>query len=75
MRLPRWTQDGQLLVTIHQGDLETGTVYIYDAGGRGQVAGGTFLLSSSAEGQQWSPWLSGKSWTVDPNRPTSYYDD
>ena len=73
MRLPRWTQDGRLLVTIHQGDLDT--VYIYDAGGRGQVAEGTFLLSSSAEGQQWSPWLPGKSWTVDQSRPTNYYTD
>lgn len=75
IRLPRWTQDGRLLVTIHQSDLDTGTVYVYDAGGRGQVAQGNYLLSSSVEGQKWSPWLPGKNWTVDPSRPTSYYTD
>lgn len=73
--LPRWTQDGRLLATIYQDNPASGTVYIYDASGRGQPAAGSYLLSSSVEGQKWSPWLPGKSWQVDASRPTSYYSD
>lgn len=75
MRFPRWVQDGRLLVTIYKDDPANGTVYIYDAQGRGQIAQGTYVLSSSQDGQRLSPWLPGKTWTVDPSRPTSYYRD
>jgi hypothetical protein len=75
MRFPRWTQDGRLLVTVYKDDPANGTVYVYNASGRGQVAEGNYLLSSNTEGQKWYPWLPGKSWTVEPSRPTSYYND
>jgi serine/threonine protein kinase len=75
MRFPRWVQDGRLLVTIYKDDPANGTVYIYDAAGRGQKAEGTYVLSSSFEGQRWFPWQPGKTWTVGQGGPTGYYKD
>jgi hypothetical protein len=73
---PRWTQDGRLLVTAYAGSLAQGTAYVYDASGQGQVAAGSFLLSSSHDGQKWFPWQPGNLWQVDPSRPVdSYYGD
>jgi hypothetical protein len=72
--LPRWTQDGRLLVNIYNDDPANGTVYIYDTSGRGQVATGEYILGSSHTGQRWHPWLPGKVWRVDQSRPTGYYD-
>ena len=72
--LPRWTQDGRLLVTSFSDNLAEGAAYIYDTSGQGQPATGTYLLSSSHDGQKWSPWLPGTVWQVDRSaRPDSYY--
>ena len=75
MGLPRWTQGGKLLVNIFKGDDASGTVYMYDPSGRGQVASGEIVLSSSHDGQKQTPWLPGKSWRVDQSQPESYYND
>lgn len=75
MRFPRWVQDGRLLVTIYKDDPANGTVYIYDTAGRGQVAEGTYVLSSSTDGQRQFPWLPGKTWTVGQGGATGYYKD
>ncbi len=72
--LPRWTRDGRLLVTVHNGKVEDGVVYVYDTFGRSNIASGSYILSSSHEGQKWFPWLPGKTWQVDQVQPTSYYD-
>lgn len=72
--LPRWTQDGRLLVTAHPGELAHGTVYIYETTGQGQAATGSYILSSSHDGQKWFPWLPGTSWQLDAAAPVdSYY--
>lgn len=74
--LPRWTQDGRLLVTAHSGRPEQGAVYLYDISGQGQVASGRFVLSSSHDGQKWFPWLPGKVWeTNSAAGAASYYGD
>jgi SH3-like domain-containing protein len=74
--LPRWTEDGRLLVNAHPGDPAQGTVYVYDTSGQGQVAAGNYLLSSSHDGQKWFPWQPGKTWQVGPAaRADSYYGD
>lgn len=74
--LPRWTQDGRLLVIAHKNEPTQGTVYVYDTSGQGQVASGTLVLSSSHDGQKWLPWLPGRTWQVDPAKPvSSYYTD
>jgi len=74
--LPRWTEDGRLLVNAHLGDPAQGTVYVYDTSGQGQVAAGNYLLSSSHDGQKWFPWQPGKTWQVGPAaRADSYYGD
>jgi hypothetical protein len=73
--LPRWTQDGRLLVTVYTGDPASGTPYVYDTSGRGQVASGSYVLSSSHEGQRWFPWQPGKTWQTGSGSLTSYYGD
>jgi Tol biopolymer transport system component len=73
--LPRWTQDGRLLVNIHRGEPDSGTTYVYTITGDSQIASGTYILSSSHEGQKWYPWLPGKTWTVDQTHPHEYYQD
>lgn len=62
--LPRWTQDGRLLVTAFREQLTDGRVYVYDASGQGKLAAGLYILSSSHDGQKWFPWLPGKIWQV-----------
>lgn len=71
--LPRWTQDGRLLVIAYAGQPAQGTVYVYDISGQGQVASGTFVLSSGHDGQKWLPWLPGRTWQVDPAQPANNY--
>jgi hypothetical protein len=73
--LPRWTDNGRLLVTIHSGDPKTGTVFVYDESGIGIAASGSYNLSTSHQGQKWSPWLPGRTWQAGQSRPDSYYDD
>jgi hypothetical protein len=73
---PRWTQDGRLVVNVHPGEPADGTAYIYHISGRGQVASGTFLLSSSHDGQKWLPWRPGRTWRAGfTQRPDTYYGD
>jgi hypothetical protein len=72
---PRWTQDGKLLVTIFWDTVENGTVYEYDTVGLGQEAAGSYILSSSHNGQKWFPWLPGKVWQADSQQTDSYYSD
>ncbi len=73
--LPRWTQDGRLLVTVHAGDPGRGTTYVYDTMGMGRIASGQYQLSSSHEGQGWFPWRPGKAWRVGDGGPSGYYGD
>jgi hypothetical protein len=73
--MPRWTQDGRLLVNAHPGEAHHGTVYVYDTSGRGEVATGVYVLSSSHDGQKWLPWEPGKTWQVDSTQAASYYSD
>ena len=74
--LPRWTQDGRLLVTSYSDKLEEGAVYIYDTSGQGQEAAGSYILSSSHDGQKWFPWQPGKTWDVGRAEGVdSYYSD
>jgi len=73
---PRWTQDGRLLINVHPGEPAQGTTYVYDLEGKGQVAAGTFALSSSHEGQQWFPWRPGRTWQAGvAERPDAYNAD
>jgi hypothetical protein len=72
--MPRWTQDGRLLVNIHPGDPNHGMVHVYTTAGQGEVATGIYLLSASHSGQKWFPWQPGSTWQVDPTQPTSYYE-
>ncbi len=75
--LPRWTQDGRLLVTAHAGDPSQGTIHVYEAAGQSQeLAVGSYDLSSSHDGQKWFPWQPGKTWqTNDSAGAQSYYGD
>ncbi len=73
---PRWTQDGRLLINVHPGEPAQGTTYVYDLEGRGEVAAGTFTLSSSHEGQKWLPWRPGRTWQAGvAERPDAYNAD
>ncbi|MFQ5614266.1 MAG: SH3 domain-containing protein [Anaerolineae bacterium] len=73
---PRWTQDGRLLVIVHPHEPADGVTYIYNTSGvGGRVATGTYILSSSHEGQKWLPWLPGRVWRAGvTERPDSYYN-
>ncbi len=71
---PRWTQDGRLLVNARQSEPDQGTVYVYDTAGQGQPAGGSYLLSSSHDGQKWFPWRPGRVWQVG-GQGAGYYGD
>jgi hypothetical protein len=72
---PRWTHDGRLLVIVHPHEPADGVTYVFDTSGRGQVAEGIFVLSSSHEGQKWLPWLPGRVWQASVSeRPDTYYD-
>lgn len=61
---PRWTEDGRLLVSAHRGEPADSVAYIYETWGQGQLATGSYTLSSSHYGQRWYPWLPGKTWQV-----------
>jgi hypothetical protein len=61
---PRWTLDGHLLVNANPGEPADGVAYLYDTSGQGQPAEGRYELSTNHYGQQWYPWLPGKSWQV-----------
>ncbi|MEW5960851.1 MAG: SH3 domain-containing protein, partial [Chloroflexota bacterium] len=58
--MPRWTQEGRLLINVHAGEPADGLAYIYDISGHSQPASGVYVLSSSHEGQKWYPWLPGR---------------
>jgi|GEM_PF-1649170 len=75
--LPRWTQDGRLLVVAYSDELSEGNVYSYDISGRqGERASGSYVLSSSHDGQKWFPWLPGRSWDLSRAEGiSSYYSD
>ena len=73
--LPRWTDDGRLLVTVHNGDSANGTTYIYEKNGGGRAASGSYNLSSSHAGQDWHPWEPGRTWRVGVGGPDGYYED
>ena len=74
--LPRWTQEGRLLVTAYSDEPAWSKVYIYDISGQGQEADGLYVLSSSHDGQKWFPWLPGKTWPADNLQGgDSYYRD
>ncbi len=74
--LPRWTQAGDLLVTAYLDQPAGGTVYLYETSGQSRIAAGSYLLSSSHDGQKWSPWLPGKSWSAGQEETAdSYYHD
>ncbi len=76
MGLPRWTQDGQLLVTVYWTEQTEGSVYVYNTLGQDQLATGSYVLSSNHNGQKWHPWQSGKTWQADGVAGnSSYYDD
>jgi hypothetical protein len=72
---PRWTHDGRLLVIVHPHEPADGVTYVYDTSGRGKVAEGIFVLSSSHDGQKWLPWLPGRVWQAGVSeRPDTYYN-
>lgn len=71
--LPRWTQDGRLLILISGGDPATKLTHIHDIRAGTQPASGSYQLSSNQEGQQWSPWKPGVTWQVDQENPDGYY--
>jgi hypothetical protein len=72
--MPRWTQDGRLLVNVYLDEPANGTVY--EVSGQGQEASGSFDLSSSHDGQKWFPWRLGKTWEAGSSeRADSYYID
>jgi hypothetical protein len=71
---PRWTQDGRLLVNVHPGEPADGTTYVYNTAGQSQIASGTYVLSTSHDGQRWLPWLPGRTWQAGTSeRPDTYY--
>lgn len=73
---PRWTLDGRLLVTSYLAELANGATFVYDTSGQGQAASGSYRLSSSPDGQKWSPWLPGKTWEANgAGDPDGYYGD
>jgi hypothetical protein len=71
---PRWTQDGLLLVTAHPGEPADGVAYVYDKTGKGQLASGAYVLSSSQEGQKWYPWRPGKTWLAGSTERADAYN-
>jgi len=75
--LPRWLQDGRLMVTIYPIDPANGVTYVYETTGVGQpaAAGTEYILSSNYRGQAWHPWQSGRRWQANPAEPHRYYND
>lgn len=74
--MPRWTQDGRLLINVHPGEPADGVAYVYNIYGEKEPATGTYYLSSSHEGQKWYPWLPGRVWRAGVSeRADSYNED
>lgn len=74
--MPRWTQDGRLLINAHPGEPADGVAYIYNIYGESQKAEGVYILSASNEGQKWFPWRSGRVWQAGVSeRADSYNSD
>jgi hypothetical protein len=74
--MPRWTQDGRLLINAHPGEPADGVAYIYNIYGESQKAEGIYILSASHEGQKWFPWLPGRIWQAGVSeRADSYNSD
>ncbi len=74
--MPRWLQDGRLMINAHPGEPADGVAYVYDISGRHEEAEGTYILSSSHEGQKWYPWLPGRTWRAGvTERADSYNSD
>jgi hypothetical protein len=75
--MPRWLEDGRLMVNAHPlGEPADGVAYVYDLYGNFQEAEGIYLLSSSHQGQKWSPWLPGRTWRAGvTERADSYNSD
>lgn len=74
--MPRWTQDGRLLVNAHPGEPANGVAYVYNIYGESQKAEGIYVLSASHEGQKWFPWRPGRVWQAGVSeRADSYNSD
>jgi len=74
--MPRWTQDGRLLVNAHPGEPADGVAYVYNRFGQIEPATGVYVLSSSHEGQKWYPWKTGRVWRAGVSeRADSYNSD
>lgn len=74
--MPRWTQDGRLLINAHPGEPADGVTYIYNIYGESQKAQGVYILSASHEGQKWFPWRPGRVWQAGVSeRADSYNSD
>jgi serine/threonine protein kinase len=68
--LPRWTTDGQLLLT----STADGQVYIAASDWNPQpLADGTYELSAGKHGQRFYPWQAGKTWST--SDPEPYHAD
>lgn len=74
--MPRWTQDGRLLINVHPGEPADGVAYVYNIYGESQKAEGVYVLSASQEGQKWLPWRPGRVWQAGVSeRADSYNSD
>jgi hypothetical protein len=74
--MPRWTQDGRLLINAHPGEPADGVAYVYNIYGESQKAEGVYILSASHEGQKWFPWRPGRVWQAGvSDRADSYNSD
>lgn len=74
--MPRWTQDGRLLINAHGGEPADGVAYVYNIYGESQKAEGIYVLSASHEGQKWFPWRPGRIWQAGVSeRADSYNSD
>jgi hypothetical protein len=74
--MPRWLQDGRLMINAHPGEPADGVAYVYDISGKFQPASGVYILSASHEGQKWFPWRPGRTWRAGVSeRADSYNSD
>jgi hypothetical protein len=74
--MPRWLQDGRLMINAHPGEPADGVAYVYDISGKFQPATGIYVLSASHEGQKWFPWRPGRTWRAGVSeRADSYNSD
>jgi hypothetical protein len=74
--MPRWIQDGRLLINVHPGEPADGVAYVYNIYNESQKAEGVYILSASQEGQKWFPWQPGRVWRSGVSeRADSYNSD